>query len=406
MGWWMFPENASEHGADVDTLNFFLHNFMILLFVGWGAFFIYVLIKFRRREGVAALYQPIKARSVKYIEVAVVLVEVALLFMISVPVWKYVKTGFEKVDPKEALEVRLISEQFAWNFHYPGPDGIFGRTDVRLMDGGNPVGLDRSDPYAADDITTRELRLPVNRPIILRVTSKDVIHSVGVPVLRVKQDANPGMEIPIWFTVTKTSEQLRELQARNVKLEKAARWKSFTTMQDYPGADGAILVKRGAVITESMVEPLKAAGIHEVRIAPRDAIELACSQLCGLGHYRMRGVITAETPEQFEKWLASRAPRRPAPAPQQPAPAPEQQPAPPAGEPTPIAPAVDEPPVEADPATEDGQPAVPGEEAAPQAEAPAAPEAPEPAAPEAPAPAAPEAPAQPEPAEQATPAQP
>ena len=99
----------------------------------------------------------------------------------------------------EALIVQVTGEQFAWNVHYAGPDGVFGRTDITLIDlQSNPLGLDRSDPAAKDDITTlNQLYLPVNRPIIVRLRSKDVIHSFGVPEFRVKQDAVPGLTIPI-----------------------------------------------------------------------------------------------------------------------------------------------------------------------------------------------------------------
>ena len=111
----------------------------------------------------------------------------------------------------EALVVQVTGEQFAWNVHYAGPDGVFGRTDIKLLDlQSNPLGLDRSDPAAKDDVTTlNQLYLPVNKPIIVRLRSKDVIHSFGVPEFRVKQDAIPGLTIPIWFVPTVTTAEMR-----------------------------------------------------------------------------------------------------------------------------------------------------------------------------------------------------
>jgi cytochrome c oxidase subunit 2 len=152
----------------------------------------------------------------------------------------------------ESLVVQVTGEQFAWNVHYAGPDGVFGRTDLKLLDlQSNPLGLDRSDPAAKDDVTTlNQLYLPVNKPIIVRLRSKDVIHSFGVPELRVKQDAIPGLTIPIWFVPTVTTAEMRARKG-----------------------DDAF------------------------------QYEIACAQLCGLGHATMRGFVTIQTAEEFQTWL-------------------------------------------------------------------------------------------------------
>ena len=98
--------------------------------------------------------------------------------------------------------MRVVAEQFAWNFHYPGADGVWGRTDPTLVDAAaNPLGLDRQDPAAKDDIhTLNNLYLPVNKPALLYLSSKDVIHSFFLPYMRVKHDAIPGNVVPIWFS--------------------------------------------------------------------------------------------------------------------------------------------------------------------------------------------------------------
>jgi len=141
-------------------------------------------------------------------------VEAVLLFGFAIPLWA---ARIGDIPPEnESLIVQVTGEQFAWNFHYAGPDRVFGRTDITLLDlQSNPLGLDRSDPAAMDDITTvNQLYLPVNRPIIVRLRSKDVIHSFGVPEFRVKQDAVPGLTIPIWFIpdVTTATEAPRPLR--------------------------------------------------------------------------------------------------------------------------------------------------------------------------------------------------
>src|SRR4029450_3807954 len=113
-------------------------------------------------------------------------------------------------DEKEALVVQITAEQFAWNVHYAGPDRVFGRTDIKLIDvQTNPLGVDRSDPAAKDDVTTlNQLYLPANKPIIVKLRSKDVIHSFNLTEFRVKQDAIPGFTIPVWFVPDVTTAEM------------------------------------------------------------------------------------------------------------------------------------------------------------------------------------------------------
>jgi len=107
--------------------------------------------------------------------------------------------------PPGSYSIEVVAQQFQWNFHYPGKDGKFGRTDPSLIDDGslNFIGLDSNDPAAADDATSAMLAIPVNRPVELRLRSKDVIHNFWVPQLRFKQDLVPGMEIKVHFTANK-----------------------------------------------------------------------------------------------------------------------------------------------------------------------------------------------------------
>jgi len=104
--------------------------------------------------------------------------------------------------PAGAYQVGVVAQQFQWNFHYPGKDNMFGRTEPTLIDDSalNFIGLDETDPNARDDSVTAALAIPVNRPVELRLRAKDVIHSFWVPPLRFKQDLVPGMEIKVHFT--------------------------------------------------------------------------------------------------------------------------------------------------------------------------------------------------------------
>jgi cytochrome c oxidase subunit 2 len=214
--WLGLPALASTHGGQIDTMIGWVHVFMFILFIGWGGFFLYTLVRFRRSRNPVADYTGVTSQVSKYSEIAVALVEAVLLFGFAIPLWA------ARVDrmpsSSEALVVRITAEQFAWNVHYAGPDRVFGRTDIKLLDAqANPLGLDRDDPAAKDDVTSlNQLYLPVNKPIIVRLRSKDVIHSFGVPEFRVKQDAMPGLTIPIWFVPNVTTAEMR---TRTVKPE-------------------------------------------------------------------------------------------------------------------------------------------------------------------------------------------
>jgi cytochrome c oxidase subunit II len=251
--WLGLPALASAHGAQIDGLISWIHVFMFVLFVGWGGFFLYCLIRFRRSRHRVADYAGVKSHRSAYLEIGVAVVEGVLLFGFAIPLWA---ARVDRMPPaNEALIVQVTGEQFAWNIHYPGPDRVFGRTDIKLLDlQTNPLGLDRSDPAAKDDVTTlNQLYLPVNRPVIVRLKSKDVIHSFGVPEFRVKQDAVPGFTIPIWFIPNVTTAEMRTRKGN-----------------------------------------------------PEFQYEIACAQLCGLGHYRMRAFVTVQSAEEFQKWMDER----------------------------------------------------------------------------------------------------
>ncbi len=238
------PIAASAHGGKVDLEIYLIHLLMFVLFLGWGIFFVVAVFKFRKGRSPKADYQGIRSHVSTFVAVGVAVIEAVLLLGVSLPFWnKQVNALPSRLD---TIVVRVAAEQFAWNIHYPGADGIFGKTDVHFLDKqSNPLGIDPGDPHGKDDITTiNQLHLPVGRPVIIHLTSRDVIHSFSLPVMRVKQDVIPGMMIPVWFTPTQTGH-----------------------------------------------------------------FEIACAQLCGLGHYRMKGYLTIHSQEEFDQWLKDRAPK-------------------------------------------------------------------------------------------------
>ena len=248
--WLGLPPLAATHGAQIDNLIGWIHVFMLVLFVGWGGFFVYTLVRFRKSRNPVANYTGVTSHASKYSEIGVAVIEAVLLVGFAIPIWA---ARVDRVPPEsESLVVQVTAEQFAWNVRYAGPDGKFGRTDIKMIDTqSNPLGIDRSDPAAKDDVTTlNQLYLPANKPIVVRLRSKDVIHSFGVPEFRVKQDAIPGFTIPVYFVPDVTTAEMRTRTGN-----------------------------------------------------PEFQYEIACAQLCGLGHYRMRGFVTVQTAEEFQTWM-------------------------------------------------------------------------------------------------------
>ena len=302
-GNWYPPQLGGKTAVAIDQLIDWVHWFMLLLFAGWGVYFIYCLVKFRAKPGCKAEYELIKAKPSKMLEVGVVVVEAVLLIGFSMPVWAKYKN--EMPSGPNVVEARLVAEQFAWNFHYAGADGKYGRANSKLMTTENPLGLDPDDPDGKDDITTlNELHIPVDTDFILRGSSKDVIHSFSVPVLRAKADLIPGMLVPIWLRAVKTSDELRNALSRTHQLDEAFEQRAFNYRAM---ADAGDIIKKDAVFNADIVKRLRAAGVTEVSAAPLNPSEIACAQLCGNNHFKMKGFIVIESRASFDAWLAAQA---------------------------------------------------------------------------------------------------
>lgn len=199
------PLLASKEGADVDMLIKYVHLLMLALFVGWSAYFLYAVFRFRQKSNPKADYLGVTNHASNYIELAVVVVEGLLLFAFAVPMWAHAVDKFP--EEKDSTVVRITGRQFNWIARYPGADGKFGSNRVDLVSADNAMGIDKSDPAAKDDVVVEssEVVVPVNKPVIAHISSLDVIHSFKVVPLRVTQDANPGMSIPLHFIPTVTN---------------------------------------------------------------------------------------------------------------------------------------------------------------------------------------------------------
>ncbi|HVG87158.1 MAG TPA: hypothetical protein VM820_21725 [Vicinamibacterales bacterium] len=234
----LLPEAASAEAAMLDAVLVDVHWHLLVVFLLWLCVLVTALVRFREgrhpeaRQSGPSPFWPALAIG------AVVLGDAVLLAARALPAWE-ARMREPSASGDTLLELRVQAEQFAWHIHYPGPDRRFGRSDAALISAANPLGIDRSSPDAADDIgLTNVLVLPIDRAVVVQLTSRDVVHSFTLPEMRVKQDATPGFVSRTWFTPVKEG-----------------TW------------------------------------------------EIGCSQLCGLGHYRMRGEYRVVSQEAWVRWI-------------------------------------------------------------------------------------------------------
>lgn len=245
---WWFPVDISTHGAAMDrqfNLTLIVCGIVFVLAQLGLAYFVW---KYRDRGDRRKVIYSHGNNVLETTWTAAAAVVFIGLNLMGYHIWA--STRFTGAAPN-ALRIEVQGEQFAYYFRYPGPDGQFGPTHLEKVDDatGNFFGLDREhDPASKDDIVTATLGIPVNRPVELILKSRDVDHSFFVRELRVQQDMVPGMEIPIHFTAAE--EALKHNDGR---------------------------------------------------------YEIVCTQLCGLGHYKMRAFLQVMTQEDFDKWLQAQA---------------------------------------------------------------------------------------------------
>jgi len=240
---------ASKHGAWTDTLFWITMAITVIAFVIISIIMFWFLYKYQYREGQKAKYYPDN----HYLELAWTIIPaivLAVLIFTGLRAWNDI-TG---PASKDAEVIELVAQQFAWTARYPGvKDNELGKYNFKLIDNfGNEFGLDLSDKNCFDDFKSLELHLPKGKEILLKIRAKDVLHSVFLPHFRVKMDAVPGMPTQFKFIATKTTEEMRAELGN-----------------------------------------------------PNFNYELACTEICGRGHFSMKMSVVVDDEETYEKWKTS-----------------------------------------------------------------------------------------------------
>ncbi|MBL7852390.1 MAG: cytochrome c oxidase subunit II [Cyclobacteriaceae bacterium] len=239
---------ASEHGVITDNLFWVTMAICVIAFTIIFIVMFWFTYKYQYQEGRKAEYF-VDNHKLEMIWTLIPAVVMALLIFQGLRAWNDI-TG---PASKDAVVIELVAQQFAWTARYPGAnDEELGKIDFRLIDANNEFGLDLTDKNSFDDFKSLELHLPVNKEILLKIRAKDVLHSVFLPHFRVKMDAVPGMMTSFKFVATKTTAQMREETGN-----------------------------------------------------PNFNYEMACTEICGKGHFSMRFPVVVEDEESYKKWRAS-----------------------------------------------------------------------------------------------------
>lgn len=249
----ILPPSASEQGDKIDTMMWITLAITGVVFIITQILLFWFAFKYQEKENRKAYYFPHDNR-LEVIWTVIPAITLTVLVGFGLYYWFQI-TGDA---PKDAQIVEVTGSQFKWEFRYPGKDGQLGRKYYRDIDEshGNPLGQVWSDPENRDDIVTNaEVHIVVNKPVKFIIGSKDVIHDVGLSQFRLKMDAVPGIPTTMWFTPKYTTREMKQKYGQDFNYE------------------------------------------------------ISCDQLCGKGHYSMRGIIIVESQAEFNAWIAQKQPQ-------------------------------------------------------------------------------------------------
>lgn len=258
--------SASEHGESIDSMMKWTLAITYITFLLTNFYLFYYAFKYRTRKGHQAIYLS-HNNTVELVWTGIPAIVMTFLVVGGLDAWNEIMSDVGSDD--NYMEIEATGYQFAWQMRYPGPDGLLGRKDYRLITGANLLGLDWTDPKTHDDILVNDVTLPVDQKVRVRITARDVLHDFYLPHFRVKMDAVPGLPTYFVFKPTKTTKQWR---------------KGLSEYPEYQELDPDS--ENGEQLWETR------------------NFELACAELCGIGHFSMARKVTIMEQEDFDIWYA------------------------------------------------------------------------------------------------------
>ena len=244
---YFLPEASSPHGRRTDFLFWLTMAIITVAFFVTNALLFYFAFRYQYRAGKKATYYP-ENHKLELIWTVIPAVVMALLVFTGWRAWRDIMSE----APEDAVVIEITGKQFNWITRYAGSDdNKLGNYNYKLIDANNEVGIDLSDEASFDDFVASELYIPANKPVLLKIRARDVLHSVFLPHFRVKMDAVPGMPTRFWFIADKTTEQM----------------KNETGNQNFK-------------------------------------YELACTEVCGRGHFSMKMNVVVVDEDAYNKWVS------------------------------------------------------------------------------------------------------
>lgn len=242
----LLPPASSVHGAEIDTLMKVSMTLILVVFFALSPMLFYFAYKYRgRKENKAYFFAHNNKLEIVWTVVPTIILTALIIY--GLRTWDRAMNP----DISEATVIEVYSKQFDWTARYSGTDNILGDANYKLVEGRNALGVDVNDENSADDIVVREVHLPVNKPVLLKFRSRDVIHSAFLPHFRVQMNCVPGLSTQFAFTPTKTTAEMKESEGEDFEYV------------------------------------------------------LLCNKICGSAHFNMQMKFIVESEEDYNKWLSS-----------------------------------------------------------------------------------------------------
>jgi len=242
----LLPPASSLHGAEIDSLMKVSMTLILVVFFALTPMLFFFAYKYRgKKENTAYFFAHNNKLEVAWTVIPTIILTTLIIYGL--------KTWDRAMNPdiSKSTVIEVYSKQFDWTARYSGLDNTLGESSFLLVEGKNILGVDMLDENSSDDMVVREVHLPVNKSVLLKFRSRDVIHSAFLPHFRVQMNCVPGLSTQFAFTPTKTTAQMKESEG-----------------------DGFEYV-------------------------------LLCNKICGSAHFNMQMKFIVESEEDYNKWIGS-----------------------------------------------------------------------------------------------------